>query len=84
MLCYTEHLSACADDGHLYNLMPVPFTEEAALHVAERVLRVQDALGQRIGVENVSYYAAPARKSSASSISSTPSLTAPIACCSWM
>ena len=62
VLCYTEHLSACADDGHLYDLMPVPFTEEAALHVAERVLRVQDALGQRIGVENVSYYAAPAQE----------------------
>ena len=60
--CYTEHLSACADDGHLYDLMPVPFTEEAARHVAERILRVQDALGQRIGVENVSYYAAPAQQ----------------------
>ena len=57
--CYTEHLSACADDGHLYDLMPIPFTEEAAAYVAERVRRVQDALGQRIGVENVSYYAAP-------------------------
>ena len=59
---YTEHLSACADDGHLYDLMPIPFTEEAAQHVAERVRRVQDALGERIGVENVSYYAAPGQE----------------------
>ena len=59
---YTEHLSACADDGHLYDLMPIPFTEEAAQHVAERVQRVQDALGERIGVENVSYYAAPGQE----------------------
>ena len=59
---YTEHLSACADDGHLYDLMPIPFTEEAAKHVAERVCRVQDALGERIGVENVSYYAAPGQE----------------------
>ena len=57
--CYTEHLSACADNGHLYDLMPIPFTEEAAAYVAGRIRRVQDALGQRIGVENVSYYAAP-------------------------
>ena len=62
VLRYTEHLSACADDGHLYDLMPIPFTEEAAQHVAERVSRVQDALGERIGVENVSYYAAPGQE----------------------
>ena len=60
--CYTEHLSACADDGHLYDLMPIPFTTEAAIHVAERIGRVQDALGERIGVENVSYYAAPGQE----------------------
>ena len=59
---YTEHLSACADDGHLYDLMPVPFTEEAARHAAERIARVQDALGQRIGVENISCYAAPGQE----------------------
>ena len=57
--CYTEHLSSCADDGQLYDLMPIPFTEQAAAYVAGRIGRVQDALGQRIGVENVSYYAAP-------------------------
>lgn len=56
---YSEHLSYCADDGHLYDLMPLPFTEEAIHHVASRIRRVQDVLGRRIAVENVSYYAAP-------------------------
>lgn len=60
--CYTEHLSACADDGHLYDLMPIPFTEEAAIHVADRIRQVQDALGARIGVENVSCYATPGQE----------------------
>ena len=53
---YTEHLTYCSDDGHLYDLLPIPFTEEAAHYVAERILRVQDILGERIGVENASYY----------------------------
>jgi uncharacterized protein (UPF0276 family) len=57
--CYSEHLSYCTDDGHLYDLMPIPFTEEAVHYVAERVRRVQDILGRRIALENVSYYAAP-------------------------
>jgi uncharacterized protein len=56
---YTEHLSYCSDGGHLYDLMPIPFTEDAARYVAERIQRTQDHLGRRIGIENVSYYAAP-------------------------
>ena len=56
---YTEHLSYCSDDGHLYDLMPIPFTAEAVDYVAARVRRVQDLLGRRIAIENVSYYAAP-------------------------
>ena len=56
---YSEHLSYCTDDGHLYDLMPIPFTEEAVRHVAARISRVQEILGRRIAVENVSYYAAP-------------------------
>jgi uncharacterized protein (UPF0276 family) len=54
---YSEHLSYCGDDGHLYDLMPIPFTEEAVTYVADRVRRVQDILEQRIALENVSYYA---------------------------
>jgi hypothetical protein len=57
--CYSEHLSYCTDDGHLYDLMPIPFTEEAVHHVAGRVRRVQDILERRIALENVSYYATP-------------------------
>jgi uncharacterized protein len=56
---YSEHLSYCADEGHLYDLMPIPFTDEAVHHVAARIRQAQDILGQRIAVENVSYYAAP-------------------------
>lgn len=53
---YSEHLSYCTDGGQLYDLMPIPFTEAAADYVAERVLRVQDILGERMALENVSYY----------------------------
>jgi len=57
---YSEHLSYCGDDGgHLYDLMPIPFTEEAAHHTAARIRRVQEVLERPLVVENVSYYAAP-------------------------
>jgi uncharacterized protein len=54
---YSEHLSSSSDDGQLYDLMPIPFTDDAVHHVAARVRRVQDILEQRIALENVSYYA---------------------------
>lgn len=53
---YTEHLSYCSDSGHLYDLMPMPFTEEAVKHVSSRIRQVQDILERRIAMENVSYY----------------------------
>jgi Uncharacterized protein conserved in bacteria len=59
MTLYTEHLSWCGDDGQLYDLLPIPFTEEAVRWTAERVRRAQDILGMRIGLENASYYVAP-------------------------
>lgn len=61
---YTEHLSYCSDEGHLYDLMPIPFTEGAVKYVAERIRRTQDILERPIAVENVSYYAAPQREMS--------------------
>ncbi len=56
---YSEHLSYCGDDGHLYDLLPLPFTEEAVRHTAARIAQVQDRLGRRIAVENVSTYLTP-------------------------
>ena len=53
---YSEHLTYCSDDGHLYDLLPIPFTEEAVHYVAERIRRVQDILQQEISMENASYY----------------------------
>jgi uncharacterized protein (UPF0276 family) len=53
---YTEHLSYCSDDGHLYDLLPIPFTEEAVHYVAARIKRVQDILETRIALENASFY----------------------------
>lgn len=56
---FSEHLSYCSDDGQLYDLLPLPFTDESVRHVASRIRQAQDALGRRIAVENISYYAAP-------------------------
>ncbi|MEJ2515516.1 MAG: DUF692 domain-containing protein [Gammaproteobacteria bacterium] len=60
---YTEHLSYTGDEGHLYDLMPIPFTDEAVRHVGGRIRRAADILERPIAVENVSYYApAPGRE----------------------
>lgn len=59
MAFFSEHLSYCSDDGQLYDLLPLPFTDESVRHVASRIRQAQDALGRRIAVENISYYAAP-------------------------
>jgi len=53
---YTEHLSYCSDDGHLYDLLPIPFTVEAVKYVAARIRRAQDILERRIAIENASFY----------------------------
>jgi uncharacterized protein (UPF0276 family) len=59
MTLYTEHLSWCGDDGHLYDLLPIPCTADAVHWVAARIRRAQDILGMQIGIENASYYVAP-------------------------
>ncbi len=61
---YSEHLSYCSHEGHLYDLMPMPFTAEAVKHVAARIRRVQDILEHKIAIENISYYAAPGQEMS--------------------
>lgn len=55
---YTEHLSYCSDGGYLYDLLPIPFTEEAVKYVAARIRRTQEILERRIAVENASFYVA--------------------------
>lgn len=51
----SEHLSFNRAHGKVVNdLLPLPYTEECLAHVAQRVQQVQDALGQRLLVENVS------------------------------
>ena len=55
----SEHLSYCSDEGHLYDLLPIPFTEEAVHYVAQRIRQVQDILERPMAMENISYYAAP-------------------------
>ena len=53
---YTEHISYCSDGGQLYDLMPIPFNQSTADYVTDRVKRVQDILGERMALENASYY----------------------------
>lgn len=62
ILLYSEHLSYCRDDGHLYDLLPIPFTGEAVKYVVRRIRQTQDILERRIAIENVSYYAAPGKE----------------------
>jgi len=55
----TDHLCWCGMGGHpLYDLLPLPYTEESLNHVVERVSRVQDILGRQILLENPSTYVA--------------------------
>ncbi|QYJ77543.1 HvfB family MNIO-type RiPP peptide maturase [Shewanella acanthi] len=55
---YSEHLSYCSGLGHLYDLMPIPFTDDAVRYVVNRVKQVEDILERPLILENVSYYAA--------------------------
>ncbi len=56
---YSEHLSYTNDGGYLYDLLPIPMTLAAVSYVAQRVQQVQDILGRRLVLENVSTYAMP-------------------------
>ncbi|WP_020482786.1 HvfB family MNIO-type RiPP peptide maturase [Methylomonas sp. MK1] len=56
---YTEHLSFCSDEGHFYDLYPIPLTEQAVRHVAGRIRQTQDILERPIALENASYYVQP-------------------------
>ena len=53
----SDHLCWTGVDGvNLHDLMPLPYTDEAIRHVVDRVREVQDVLGRRILLENVSSY----------------------------
>ncbi|MCB1385030.1 MAG: DUF692 domain-containing protein [Nitratireductor sp.] len=53
----SDHLCWTGVHGiNLHDLIPVPYTEEALDHIAARILQVQDYLGRRIAIENVSSY----------------------------
>lgn len=55
----SDHLCWTGVDGHnLHDLLPLPFTDEVIGHLAARIRQVQDRLGRRIAVENVSSYLA--------------------------
>ena len=54
----SDHLSWSAAGGrHSNDLLPLPCTREAAIHVAARIGEVQDRLRRRILVENITAYA---------------------------
>jgi len=57
---YSEHLSYCSGQGHLYDLMPVPFCPDAVDYLVPRIRQVQDVLEQELVLENISYYDTPA------------------------
>ena len=61
---YSEHLSYCSGNGHMYDLMPIPFTEDAVKHVVARIKQVQDIIERPLVLENVSYYMAPGQQMS--------------------
>ncbi|HOY23111.1 MAG TPA: DUF692 domain-containing protein [Cellvibrio sp.] len=53
----SDHLCWTGTQGiNLHDLMPLPYTEEALAHLVARITQVQDFLGQRILLENVSSY----------------------------
>ena len=54
---YSEHLSYTkSHNAHLYDLLPIPFRDDAIDHVVDRIRKVQDALERPLAIENVSYY----------------------------
>jgi len=54
---YSEHLTfSKVDNAHLYDLLPIPFTQDAIDRVVENIQQVQDILGKRLILENGSYY----------------------------
>jgi uncharacterized protein (UPF0276 family) len=54
---FSDHLCWVGVDGrYAHDLLPLPYTEEVITHVSDRIRHVQDRLGRRILIENVSSY----------------------------
>ena len=58
IIFYSEHLSYSSHQGQLYELLPIPFLEQAVSHVVARIQQVQDYLQRPLIIENISYYCA--------------------------
>lgn len=56
MLSYSEHLSYTAAGGQVYDLLPMPFRQDAISHLVSRIHQVQDTLQRPLVLENISYY----------------------------
>ena len=53
----SEHVCWSSVGGrHLNELLPLPYTEESLAHVSDRVAQVQERLGRKILIENISAY----------------------------
>jgi len=53
----SEHACwTCHEGEHFNDLLPLPYTEEAATYLADRIVQVQDLLGRQILIENLSCY----------------------------
>jgi uncharacterized protein (UPF0276 family) len=55
----SDHLCWTGAGGHnLHDLLPLPYTDEAVMHVARRIRTAQELLGRHLLIENVSSYMA--------------------------
>lgn len=62
---YSEHLSfSQCDNAHLYDLLPIPFRQDAVDHIVDKIITVQDILERPLILENVSYYTSVAAEMS--------------------
>ncbi len=54
---FSDHLCFTHTQGiYSHDLLPLPYTREAVMHCAQRILEIQDFLQERILIENVSSY----------------------------
>ncbi len=55
----SEHLYFTSAMGiHSHDLLPIPYNQETLNHCTDRIMQIQDLLGERLLVENVSSYMA--------------------------